>query len=334
MKQRHMHLNDFTQKAGSKKIPKYYGDCLVELGRANPNIVALSGDLAPATECDEFKKEFPKRYFSAGIAEANMIGLAAGMARNGDTPFVHSFSVFLSRRAYDQIAMQIAYPKLNVKLAGFLPGLTTNLGVSHQAIDDIALMRALPSMTIVEPGFNSQIKQLVVASANFNGPVYMRLHRPVIFDEAFPYPTDFEIGKGQLLINGDDAIVFASGHSVREAILASRACAEKGVSVAVANIHTIKPLDELFLLEQIKDKKVAVTVENHSIIGGLGAAIAEVFAESQNVFNRNLKFKRIGVNDKFAEGGSTEFLFAKYGLSSIHIENTIISLIENSSDEV
>ena len=329
MNQSHLHLNDFTQKAGRKQIPKYYGNCLVELGRKDLSIVALSGDLAPATECDEFKKEFPTRYFSAGIAEANMIGLAAGMARSGDKPFVHSFSVFLSRRAYDQIAMQIAYPKLNVKLAGFLPGLTTNLGVSHQAIDDIALMRVLPNITIVEPGFNLQIEQLVMASADFNGPVYMRLHRPISLDESFPYPSDFEFGRGQLLIDGDDAIVFASGHSVKEAIVASRACAEKGISVAVANIHTIKPLDKLFVLEQAKHKKVAVTAENHSIIGGLGASIAEVFAESQQAFNNGLKFKRIGINDKFAEGGSTEFLFAKYGLSSIHIENTIINLIEN-----
>lgn len=321
-----LHLGDFTSNAStSVNIPKYYGETLVKLGYEYPEIVVLTGDLSPATECDLFRDTFPNRFFTPGIAEANMVGISAGMARSGDLPFVHTFSVFLSRRALDQIAMQIAYPNLNVKLCGFLPGLTTLLGVSHQAIEDNAVMRSLPNMTIVEPCGARQIESAVRAIAAHEGPVYLRMHRPAqpIGKDEIPLPL--EIGKGQLLKDGDDAIIFAMGHMVDKAMTASANLSKKGLKVAVANIHTLKPLDTDFIIDHSRRSSAVVTVENHSIIGGLGSAVAETLLEGGIA----KKFKRIGVEDTFAEGGSTEFLFKKYGLSSDKIEETVHTLLSN-----
>lgn len=317
-----LHLGDFTSNASATAVPNYYGDTLIELAATRPEIVALNGDLAPATECKGFKDAYPDRFFSPGIAEANMVGMAAGMARNGDIPFVHSFSVFLTRRAFDQVAMQIAYPKCNVKLAGFLPGLTTLLGVSHQAIDDMALMRALPNMTLIEPCNARQIPAAVQAAADHNGPVYLRLHRPDKSLASDARPLDLEIGKAQLMREGTDAVILASGHLVDEALKATDALAEEKIDVAVANIHTLKPLDVEFIVAQARRTGLVVTAENHSIIGGLGSAVAETLLEAGIA----AKFKRIGVRDTFAEGGSTPYLFDKYGLSARHLVKAVQDL--------
>ena len=321
-----LHLGDFTSIGSeSENIPKYYGETLVKLGHENPKIVVLTGDLSPATECDLFRDVFPDRFFNSGIAEANMVGLSAGMARSGDIPFVHTFSVFLSRRSLDQIAMQIAYPNLNVKLCGFLPGLTTLLGVSHQAIEDTAVMRALPNVTVIEPCGACQIESAIRAVAAHKGPVYLRMHRPTKPLEANKPALPLEIGKGQLLKEGNDAIIFAMGHMVEEALDASTVLSKQGVTVAVANIHTLKPLDINFIINKSKSSTVVVTAENHSIIGGLGSAVSETLLEG----GVSRKFKRIGINDTFAEGGSTPFLFERYGLNSKNIQNTIKKLLEN-----
>ncbi len=321
-----LHLGDFTSVASSStSIPKYYGETLVKLGYERSNMVVLSGDLSPATECDLFRETFPERYFMPGIAEANMVGISAGMARSGDIPFVHTFSVFLTRRSLDQIAMQIAYPNLNVKLCGFLPGLTTLLGVSHQAIEDNAVIRSLPNMTVVEPCGARQIESAVRAVADYQGPVYLRMHRPskpLSLDEKM---LPLEIGKGQLLMTGSDAIIFAMGHMVDEAIDASNNLAIEGIKVGVANLHTLKPLDRNFIIQCSKSSTVVVTAENHSIIGGLGSAVAETLLEG-GVFK---KFQRVGVRDTFAEGGSTKFLFDKYNLSSKNLQKVIKKLLDN-----
>lgn len=319
-----LHLGDFTSNAAtSAEIPKYYGETLLKLGQLHPDIVVLTGDLSPATECDLFRDTFPERFFTPGIAEANMIGIASGMARSGDRPFVHTFSVFLARRALDQIAMQVAYPNLNIKLCGFLPGLTTLLGVSHQAIEDNAIMRSLPNMVIIEPCGASQIESAVRAAANYDGPVYLRMHRPSKPMAEGETLMPLEIGKGQLLKNGTDAIIFSMGHMVDKAMTASENLSQNGLKVAVANIHTLKPLDIDFIIDKAKPTAAVVTVENHSVIGGLGSAVAETLLEA----GISRKFKRIGIEDTFAEGGSTEFLFDKYELSSTKIENTIKSLL-------
>ena len=320
-----LHLGDFTSLAnrGAGAVPKYYGEALVDLARENPTIVAMGGDLSPATESDLFRDTFPERFFMVGIAEANMVGVAAGMARMGDIPFVHSFSVFLSRRAFDQVAMQLAYPKTNVKLVGFLPGLTTLLGVSHQAIEDIALMRSLPNMAVVEPSGPAQHAAAVRAVAAHQGPVYMRMSRANT-----PLPDDalqlgLELGKGQLLRDGSDAMIFACGQMVDESMRAADMLANKGINVSVANIHTIKPLDCEFIIDYASRCDVVLTAENHSIIGGLGSAVAETLMEA----NIPARFTRIGVQDTFAEGGSTPYLFDKYKLSSPHIVARVEQLL-------
>ena len=326
---KNLHLSDFTNLASSSSIPKYYGEALVALAKENPRVVALTGDLAPATESDLFREAFPGRFFASGIAEANMIGLAAGMARGGDIPFVHSFSVFLTRRAYDQIAMQLAYPQLNVKLAGFLPGLTTLLGVSHQAIDDLALMRVLPNLTIIEPSSGKQTAAAVRAAAKIEGPVYLRLHKDKTVISSAEVEQNLEVGKGQLLLDGDDAIIFASGYMVAEALVAADLLSKSGIKVSVANMHTLKPFDTNFVMQHTTRTGVVVTAENHSVIGGLGSAVAEVLAEDPS--GASIKFKRIGIADTFAEGGTTNYLFNKYGLSASHISNAVLKLLNVGS---
>ncbi|MEP3276755.1 MAG: transketolase C-terminal domain-containing protein [Stappiaceae bacterium] len=319
-----LHLGDFTSNASTgATVPNYYGDALIELAASRPDIVALNGDLAPATECAKFKEIYPDRFFSPGIAEANMVGMAAGMARNGDVPFVHTFSVFISRRAFDQVAMQVAYPKLNVKLSGFLPGLTTLLGVSHQAIEDMALMRSLPNMTLIEPCCASQIPAAVRAAAEHQGPVYLRMHRPArpMADNEPLLPL--HIGKAQMMKEGSDAIILASGHMVAEALSAANTLDEQGAKVSVANIHSLKPLDVDFVIEHARRTGAVVTAENHSIIGGLGSAVAETLLEA----GVHAKFKRVGIQDTFAEGGSTDYLFDKYGLSAKHIVAAVQQLL-------
>jgi transketolase len=318
-----LHLGDFTAKAGST-VPKYFGDTLVALGHEHPNLVTLTADLTPACECDPFRDSFPDRFVNCGIAEANMVGLAAGMARMGDLPFVTTFGVFLSRRALDQVAMQVAYPKTNVKLTGFLPGLTTLLGVSHQATDDIALMRALPNMTIIEPGGARQIEAATRAAALHDGPVYLRMHRPARAIADADEPLGLEIGKGQLLRDGRDIVIFACGHMVDEALQAAEQLSGKGVDAAVANIHTIKPLDRDFIIDLTRRTGAVVTAENHSVIGGLGSAVAETLLEAGIA----ARFARVGVQDRFAEGGTTSYLFNKYGLSARHIADRCVSLLE------
>ncbi|MBZ8131851.1 transketolase family protein [Afifella sp. IM 167] len=323
-----LHLGDFTSSAKSgAAVPKYYGEALVALGHERPEVVALTGDLSPATECDLFRDTFPDRFFTPGIAEANMIGVAAGMARSGDMPFVHTFCVFMSRRAFDQVAMQVAYPRTNVKLAGFLPGLTTLLGVSHQAIEDVAMMRALPNMTVIEPCGGRQIAAAVRAAADFDGPVYLRLHRPSAAVPAGVPPLPLEIGKGQLLRDGKDAVIFAAGHTVDEALAAAESLeAAHGLQVAVANMHTLKPFDRDFVSDLARRTGTVITAENHSIVGGLGSAVAETLMEAGIA----ARFRRLGVRDRFAEGGSTPYLFDKYGFSAPHIATACLDLLKRS----
>ena len=209
MRKINLHLGDFTEKSNVKLVPRYYGEALCRLAERNEKIVALCADLAPPTETDLFRDRYPDRFFMMGIAEANMVGVASGMARMGDVPFVHSFCVFLTRRAYDQVAMQVAYPKSNVKLIGFLPGLTTLLGVSHQAIDDIALMRALPNMCVIEPCGPEQIDSAVNAAMDYDGPVYLRLNRAETELSSDTKIKKLDIGKVEITRKGDDLVIFA-----------------------------------------------------------------------------------------------------------------------------
>jgi len=301
---------DFIAR-GALTVPKLYGAALVEAGRRDARIVCLAADLRGPTETDLFAEAFPDRFVEAGIAEANMIGMAAGMARSGDIPFLHSFCVFVTRRCYDQIAMQVAYPKLPVKIVGFLPGLTTALGVSHQAIDDVALMRALPNMTIIEPSGPEQMAASVAAALAVDGPVYLRMKRPeagAAIAEARPLTP----GRGEVLRAGRDGTLIASGISVAAALQAAETLAAEGIQAGVVNMATVKPLDNELVISLARETGVIVVAENHSIIGGLGSAVAETLVEAGVA----TAFARVGIADRFAEGGSTPYLQAKYGLDA------------------
>jgi transketolase len=309
-----LHLDDFSVKQDTVQhsVPKYYGEALLAAARANRSILALTADLTAPTETDLVRDHLPNQFIMAGIAEANMVGVGAGLARAGFIPFVHSFSVFLSRRSFDQIAMQVAYPKTNVKLVGFMPGIDSLLGVSHQAIDDIALMRTLPNMTVLEPASPADYEDAVAATLAHEGPVYLRLYRATKQDLRPNNLPSLHVGKIRCLHTGSDAAIFATGLMVEQALHAAINLKQQGITASVIDCASIKPLDTEGILNVIKQSKIIVTAENHSVVGGLGSAIAEVMASS----NIARPFFRIGVQDCFAEGGSRDFLFKKYGLTA------------------
>ena len=279
-----------------------YGRALLAEARADPRIVCLGADLSQPTETFLFRDELPDRFFMMGIQEANMVGAAAGMARCGDVAFAHSFCVFITRRVYDQVAMQVAYPRLPVKLAGFIPGLTTPLGVSHQATDDIALMRALPNMTVIEP----------------SGPEQVAAARP---DETTPLQT-FEIGRGHVLRHGEDVALLACGMMVEASLAAAARLADHGLSVTVANMASLKPYDTDLAVSLVRRHRIVVTAENHSVIGGLGSMTAEALM----LGGATPRFGMVGVQDVFAEGATTEYLAEQYCLTPNHIVQKVLSL--------
>jgi transketolase len=304
---------------------KPYGRALVELARRREDILCLSGDLTRQTEVDLFQAEFPDRFIHGGMAEANMIGVAGALARRGYQPFVHTFGVFATRRPLDQIANAIAYPNLPVRIIGFMPGVSSPGGPSHQAIDDVALMRALPNMTVVDVADAVQTRQVAEAVAGVPGPVYVRLKRgeiPVIFDDDHV----LDLRRAEVLTPGTDVALFASGMMLAASLGAARTLGGHGVSVSVINVPTIKPLDTATVQGAAAEAKIVVTAENHTIIGGLGSAVAETIAEA----GLGRPLHRIGLRDTFAEGALTgPYLFEKYGLSTQAIIETIWSALGN-----
>jgi transketolase len=310
---------DFNARGASAAAArKHYGEALLQAARDDERIVCLTADLTLPTETDLFRDQLPERFHQVGIAEANMIGIAGGLARSGEIPFVHSFCVFATRRCYDQVAMQVAYPRANVKIVGVIPGLTTLLGVSHQAIDDVALMRALPNMTVIEPSSPDQVRASVAAIASYDGPVYLRLKRTDGTERAGETASEFTIGKMRVLREGRQALIVACGMMVDIALSAANLLSREGLEMTVVDMATIKPLDPA-LIELAKRMPLVVTAENHSIIGGLGSAVAEMLMEN----DVRAKFRRVGVRDTFAEGGTTAFLFEKYGLSESALAATV-----------
>ncbi len=290
-------------------VLKPYGKALVEVARRRPEVFCLGADLTRQTETDLIRDQMPERFISVGMAEANMIGIAGGMARAGHTVFVHSFGVFCTRRCYDQIAMAVAYPNLNVKIVGFMPGISSPGGPSHQAIDDVALMRALPNFTVVDLADATEIDQAVEAVAAQPGPVYLRLKRgeiPLIFDSSHR----FSLREAQVIADGQEVCIVASGMMVPAAQAAAQALREAGRSACVVNSPVIKPLDHRTIVAKARKASVVVTAENHSVIGGLGSAVAEALAEA----GVGVPLRRVGLLDVFAESGSREYLFEKYKL--------------------
>lgn len=299
-----------------------YGQALAELGALNDKVVVLDADLSKSTKTNDFKKVFPERFFNMGIAEQNLLGTAAGFAAAGKIPFASSFAVFAVGRAYDQIRNSIAYPKLNVKIAATHAGLTVGEdGGSHQMLEDIALMRALPNMTVIVPADGVETKQVIMAAAAYDGPVYIRLGRPkvpVLFDESY----QFEIGKGVVLKDGADVTLVAAGIMVSKAMEAAEALAADGISAAVVNISTIKPLDQQLIIEMAQKTGAMVTCEEHNIYGGLGSAVAEVLVEHCPV-----PMARVGVEDSFGESGLPDELLEKYGLTAVNIADKAKAVI-------
>jgi transketolase len=300
-----------------------YGHALLAAAREDERIVCLGADLSQPTQTDLFRDQIPDRFFMMGIQEANMVGAAGGMARVGDIPFCHSFCAFITRRVYDQVAMQVAYPNLPVKLVGFLPGLATELGPSHQAIDDVALMRALPNMIVLEPQGPEQVGAAVAAALTYPGPVYLRLmvDRGKTNDNARLVPL--VIGKGLVLRQGRDIALISAGIMVREATRAADLLAEKGVSASVVNMGCLKPIDSDLVREMGTTHRAILTVENHSKIGGLGSAVAEVLAESA----LSVKFRMAAINDVFSEGASLSYLLEKHDLNATSLCTTALSLL-------
>ncbi|HPH84222.1 MAG TPA: transketolase C-terminal domain-containing protein [Ferruginibacter sp.] len=301
------------QVTGNKDTRSGFGDGILEAARANKNIVALTADLAGSLKLNGFMKEFPERFIQCGIAEANMMGIAAGLTIGGKIPYTTTFANFSTGRVYDQIRQSIAYSNKNVKICASHAGLTLGEdGATHQILEDIGLMKMLPGMTVIVPADYNQTKAATKAIANYEGPVYLRFGRPVW--PIFTKEEDFVIGKAQRLSEGTDISIFACGHMVWTAVEAAKVLEARGISVELINIHTIKPLDSEAVLASIQKTGCAVTVEEHNIIGGLGDSIAQVASKTCPV-----PIEYIGTNDTFGESGKPTELLVKYGLDADHI---------------
>ena len=296
---------------------------LVRWAQDKPEVIVLSADLTGSCEADDFQKAFPDRFFSMGMAEQNMMGFAAGLAREGFFPFVHTFAVFLYRRPYDQLAMSVAYPNLPVRLLGFLPGLISPGGVTHQAIEDIAVLRALPNMTILECGDATEVESVLDLAQGVHGPVYVRMLRgevPRLFSPEEP----IRLGKARVLTRGTDVTILSSGICTEEALRATASLRGRVVSITHLHVSTLKPFTDTTIVETAASARYgAITLENHSILGGLGTATAEVMAEA----GLQQKLVRLGLKDTFAHGGSRPYLMKQYGLDALSLVGAVEQLL-------
>ena len=303
-----------------------YGNALVELGKEHDNLIVMDADLAGATKTEKFKKAFPERFLDCGIAEANMTGIAAGLSTCGKVPFISSFAMFAAGRAYEQVRNSIGYPHLNVKIGATHAGISVGEdGATHQCLEDLALMREIPGMVVINPCDDVEARAAVKAAYDYVGPVYLRFGRlaiPVINDEE---TYEFQMGKGVVLKEGKDVSIFATGLEVNETLEAAKLLAADGIDAEVINIHTIKPLDEELVVASASKTGKVVTVEEHSVIGGLGSAVSECLSEKQPT-----KLKRIGVNDVFGESGPALELLAKYGLDAESIYKKVKAFVKEN----
>jgi transketolase len=306
---------------GKKATRDGFGDGLFEVAQANPKVVALCADLIGSLKMEKFIEYCPERFFQVGIAEANMMGIAAGLATAGKIPYTGTFANFSTGRVYDQIRQSIAYSDKNVKICASHAGLTLGEdGATHQILEDIGLMKMLPGMTVINPCDYNQTKLATIAIADHDGPVYLRFGRPAwpMFTEGMP----FEIGKALLMSEGTDVTIFATGHLVWEAVEAAKSLAEQGISVELINIHTIKPLDEAAVLASAAKTKAVVTAEEHNYLGGMGESIAGLLARKLPT-----PMEMVAVNDSFGESGEVPKLLEKYGLKSVNIENAVKAVL-------
>ena len=304
-----------------------YGEALIELGKKHNNLVVLDADLSKSTKTIMFAKKYPKRFFEMGIAEANMVSVAAGLASCGKLPFVSTFAVFATGRVYDQVRMDIAYSNANVKIFATHGGISVGKdGVSHQMIEDIGLMRVLPNMTVIAPSDATQTKKIVHLMAENKGPMYARVGRadaPLIYGKEDL--NDIKIGKGMVVEEGSDITFIACGTMVEPALEARKKLLKEGIKARVIDMHTIKPLDETLVNKCARETNAIITAEEHSIIGGLGGAIAELLAEKSN----STKFLRMGIKDVFCESGKPAELLEKYELNEKHMIKNAKNLLKN-----
>lgn len=301
---------------------------LVRWARSRPQIVVLSGDLTGSVEIAEFSRTYPDRFFSLGMAEQNMLSWAGGLAREGFVPFLHTFAVFLYRRPYDQLAMSVAYPNLPVRLFGFLPGLTTPGGVTHQAIEDLALMRALPNMTVLEVGDATDVESLLDVTEAVDGPVYVRMLRGEV-PRLFPADEAMRLGQSRVLSVGDDVTILSSGICTEHAMRAVAVLTRRGVGVQHLHVSTLKPFDDPRVTAGLTSTRHGViTMENHTIVGGLGTAVAERMAE----LGAGRPLIRMGIRDTFAHGASLPYLLAAHGLTAFDLVRHVEALMGETFD--
>ena len=301
-----------------KAIRQSYGEALADLGKKNEKIVVLDADLSSATKTNIFAKEFPERFLDMGIAEANMLGTAAGLATCGKIPYVSTFAAFAAGRAYDQIRSSVCYPKLNVKICVTHSGITVGEdGATHQMIEDISMMRTMPNMTVMTTSDDVETKWAVEEISKIEGPVYLRLAR-VKTNKIYEENQKFEIGKAIQIGEGTDATIFATGVTVEQALIAKEELHKQGIEVRVVDMHTIKPIDKEMIIKCAKATKKLISVEDHSVIGGLGSAISEVLTE-----NYPVKLKRIGIKDCFGRSGKAEELIKYFGIDSESIKKAV-----------
>lgn len=307
---------------GNNDTRSGFGDGLVEAGKRNHNVVALTADLTESVKMTAFKKEFPERFFQVGIAEANMIDIAAGMAVSGKVPFASSFAAFATGRVYDQIRQSVAYSNTNVKIGGSHAGVTLGEdGATHQILEDIGLMKMLPNMVVINPCDYNQTKAATIAVAEYNGPVYIRFGRPKV-PIFITEDTPFVIGKALMLNEGKDVTILATGHLVWEAIVAGEILAEQGIDAEIINIHTVKPLDKEAILRSVNKTGCVVTCEEHQYNGGLGDSVAQLLAR-----NNPKPIEYVGVDDEFGESGKPEELMVKFGLKAENIIEAVEKVI-------
>ena len=308
---------------GNNDTRSGFGAGLSYLGETNPNVVALCADLTGSLKMNDFQNKFPDRFFQVGIAEANMMGIAAGLTIGGKIPFTGTFANFSTSRVYDQVRQSIAYSGKNVKICASHAGLTLGEdGATHQVLEDIGMMKMLPGMTVINPCDYNQTKAATIAIADHDGPVYLRFGRPKV-PIFIPENQKFEIGKGLILNEGSDVTIFATGHLVWEAVEAVKSLASQGISAELINIHTIKPLDYECILSSVSKTKCAVTAEEHQIAGGMGESIAKLLASN---FPTPMEF--VAVNDKFGESGKPADLMKKYGLHSSNIIEATLRVLK------
>ena len=315
-------MNEF-RNTGNKDTRSGFGVGLLELGRTNPNVIALCADLTGSLKMNEFKNEFPERFIQVGIAEANMMGIAAGMTIGEKIPFTGTFANFSTGRVYDQIRQSIAYSNKNVKICASHAGITLGEdGATHQILEDIGLMKMLPGMTVINTCDYNQTKAATIEISKYNGPVYLRFGRPKVpnFTEE---DQNFEIGKGIKLIEGSDVTIVATGHLVWESISAAKDLLSQGINAEVINIHTIKPLDKDIILKSINKTNSLVSCEEHNILGGLGESISRLIVQN----NKLCPMELVGVNDSFGESGTPKELMNKYKLNSENIIDKCLKVI-------